>query len=198
MKERWKKVERFEECYKISNFGRLIKTLNLKDGTKKQIEIKPVKVGKTNFSFLLTKPGAFSNKQKDIELYEYRGRMRPKGSRGKRYTIQRLVAMHFMKNFNENLDVTHKDGDQMNNKINNLHQISKFILMKQSSAVPVIQKDLNDKILKKFNSVSDAGRSIVEKKLCKSNSYLNATSNIHNCLSGKTKTAYNFKWEYIR
>ena len=50
----------------------------------------------------------------------------------------------------------------------------------------VIQKDLNDKILKIYPTASEAGRQLG----------LKSWSQISNCCTGRRKTAYGYKWEY--
>lgn len=54
-----------------------------------------------------------------------------------------------------------------------------------SKYVPVLQYDLNNNLLNRFNSITDAAKNIDKD-----------TSHIVSCCKGRRKTAYGFIWKY--
>lgn len=94
MREVWKYIKGYAGLYKISNFGKIWS--KGREGTKGGI-------------LLLTR---------SKKGYLYVG-LRKEGHQ-KRYRVSRLVAETFIPNFNNKLEVNHKDGIKINNELTNL------------------------------------------------------------------------------
>lgn len=112
------------------------------------------------------------------------------------FYIHRLVADAFIPNPMGKEQVNHKDEDKYNNNINNLewvtfkenmnHGTKQDRESKIKTKYHVEQYDLNDNLIKKWFNL----REIIL------NTNYNK-SNIQNCCTGKSKTAYGYKWRYI-
>lgn len=103
----------------------------------------------------------------------------------KKYLIHRLVAEAFIKNPNHLPQINHKDEDGTNNTATNLEWCNTIYNCTYSQGVPVKQMTLQGKVIKIFESISQAGR------MTKSDFRL-----IHAVCNGKRKTHNNYKWEY--
>jgi hypothetical protein len=108
-KEIWKDIQNFEGLYQISNLGRvksLDRYIELKNGTNRFVKGRVLKPSKHK-----TKPSYYN-----VIL----------SNKGKRYSmsIHRLVAEHFIPNKDGKPQVNHKDGDKLNNKVNNLEWVT--------------------------------------------------------------------------
>lgn len=118
--------------------------------------------------------------------------------------IHRLVAEAFLENPNNYSEVNHKDGNTLNNAVDNLEWCTHYHNMHHalenglidrtlqrgklnSHAKPIIQKALTGEIVKEWDCAYDAQR---EK------GYL--ASSISSCCTHRKhyKTAYGFIWEY--
>lgn len=93
-------------------------------------------------------------------------------SRQQRFYIHRLVAEHFLENTDKaKTFVNHKDGNKLNNNVNNLewvsprennlHYYQKLRAEKQEKKqfqkpIPVIQYDLNGNEIARYDSISKA------------------------------------------
>lgn len=178
--EIWKDIEGYEGIYQISNLGRV-------KSTRKNI-IRNNQNGKDGY--------------KIISLWN-------KG-KGKTFSIHRLVAETFIPNPDSKPVVNHIDGNKQNNNADNLEWctnsendlhafrlglrtvnktgIGRFgNLNGASKSVYMLDKD-TEKIIKKFNSLADAGRFLGRNA--------NHMSHIAQQINGKRKTAYGYKWRY--
>lgn len=102
MKEKWKPIKNYENYYEISNLG------NVKSLDRKIINNK-------GFSF---KKGIFLIKRNHTSGY-YQVCLCKKGIKKYKY-IHRLVAEHFLKNYDELLVINHLDGNKLNNIYTNI------------------------------------------------------------------------------
>ena len=108
--------------------------------------------------------------------------------------IHRLVAETFL-GIN-NLQVNHKDENKHNNNIDNLEFVTHKENMnygtkqdresKSKTKYHVNQYDKNGKFIKQWFNLREIALSTEYKK-----------SNIQHCCLGKTKYAYDYKWEYV-
>ena len=115
-------------------------------------------------------------------------------SKRKNYKIHRLVAITFLTNPNNLEVVNHKDGNKINNCLENLEwvtlsenaQHSATVLGKTKKTTPVKQLDLNGNCIAIYCSVKDAAY------------YSGAsTKKIPSVCTGIEKTAGGYKWEYV-
>ena len=109
--------------------------------------------------------------------------------------IHRLVAIHFIDNSENKREVNHKDGNKLNNNLNNLewvttsenqkHRHSIGIRKTSNRKVGMFDKDGN--LIQEFNSIVEAYQT------------LNKPSrvNIDKAIQGKQKTAYGYIWKYL-
>lgn len=115
---------------------------------------------------------------------------------GKRtkYLLHRLVAQTFLKEQDSKIEVNHKDGNKLNNNVENLEWCTRIEnirhsidtgLRKISKGRAVLQKDMKGNVLKEHKSIRSAGRSIGK-----------GMGNIANCCRGAIKSAYGYVWEY--
>lgn len=177
MEEIWRDIDNYNGIYQISNLG------NIKSLARKVIQ----KNGKVIFLRDRTlKPVMTKNGYLQIIL--------SKNKKTERKYVHRLVAQAFIKNFNEKLEVNHKDFNRSNNNLNNLECIThaenyNYSFSKGRIPAPPPQKPKKIKCLidnKVFNSLIEAAE------------YYNVNSSmICNQLKGRTKTVKGLKFKYI-
>lgn len=188
MKEIWKDIIGYEKEYQISNYGR-IKAKQKTDRFGRVYNerlIKPHKQHKGNNQYINVVLSKNGNKNG--------------------YYIHRLVMKHFSNNYDEKLQVNHKDGNKENNRIDNLEMVTISENLKHSYRVlgrkkikalkgiagyanktskPVIQYDMNGNIVNKYGSANQA--SIITKI---------DYSTIKQVCRGVGKTAGGYIWRY--
>jgi hypothetical protein len=116
----------------------------------------------------------------------------------KHHCIHRLLALHFIdkpENYNDKWIVNHKDGNKLNNSIENLEWMSAsdntqhaYETGARKTARPIIQKDLDGNIVQEYLNATHASR------------VLNLGHNLNSqilraCKNPSKSVAFGFKWE---
>lgn len=185
MKYKWineiKGLEKIEG-YKIYEDGKIESNLKFSGNTRKYLignigkELKP----------MLTRKGYLK-----VEL------------KGKGHYIHRLVGLAFIPNKHDKPQINHKDGNKLNNNVNNLEWVTgqENHTHKMLNGLNVtlsgqdhyrIKKvgiyDLAGNYIKSFFSITEAMKQL---------NLLNKQGNICACLKGRQKTAYGYIWKYL-
>jgi hypothetical protein len=178
IEEVWKDIKGYEGLYQVSNLGR-VKSL------ERTIKHKTCYGGFYHVKGKILKPkidkdGYFRIGLKKDKIKKY-------------YFIHRLVAITFINNPNNFLQVNHKDENKRNNQVNNLEWCnSKYNInygngIKKSALTrskKIIQYDLNNNYIKTWDTMNDAIR------------FYNGNTQICQCCKGKRKNANGYKWKY--
>lgn len=136
--EVWKLISDYPN-YSISNLGRV----------------------KSNVTGRILKSAVGSNGYCTVVLYS--------NGRGKSHTIHRLVAKHFLEDYSDTLEVNHKDEDKANNAISNLEMCTRVYNRcygtaterhKKKLSLPVVQKSIEGKVIRAFDSIKEASRAL--------------------------------------
>lgn len=102
--------------------------------------------------------------------------------------VHKLVAMTFLCENSNGLDINHKDGNKLNNNVNNLEYLSRSENIKHSYRVLQRKRHLSTRVLcidtnEIFNSINEAS---IKKNI-------NPTS-ISHVINNRNKTAGGLKW----
>ena len=179
MQEIWKDIKGYEGLYQVSDLGR-VKSLKRykKNHTKLQlIEGKIMSIHKQY--------GKKDNEYLSIVLY--------KNNIAKNKFIHRLVAEAFLDNYDENLQVNHKDGNKLNNNVENLEMLTRNenvlhaynVLKRKHIENIVLQFDLQNNLINEYINVCEASRKTNICRTC-----------ISDCCNNKLKTAGGYIWKY--
>ena len=189
MKEEiWKDIEGYEGLYQVSNFGSVKRLESIVSATSKK---------GNEFKIIVPKKIL---KNRLCCGYYIVGLC--KDSKSKNYRVNRLVAKAFIPNPNNYPCVNHKDGNKLNNDVDNLEWCTYSYNNKEAYRLglkkptwtgrcydkhptnqKVIQLDLDDKEIKLWNSIQQA------------QDYLKI-NNISAVCRKKQKTAGGYKWKY--
>ena len=179
MQEIWKDVKGYEDKYQVSNLGRVKskeRYFNNNGGYQKvneKILSQHKQYGKEDNEYRVVN---FSIKHKTINKY-----------------VHRLVAQAFLDDYDEKLEVNHKDGNKTNNNINNLEMMTRSenklhayrVLKRKTNGKAILQYDLNNNFIKEYESACSASR---ETNICR--------SAINDCCRGRCKTAGGYIWKF--
>lgn len=105
-----------------------------------------------------------------------------KDGKEKKYMIHRLVAETYIPNPNNLHEVDHIDNNKTHNYVNNLQWLSHKDNSRKSNNKPILQFDLNGNFIREWECAYDVGKVAVK--------------SINNCLKGRYKSAYGYKWVY--
>ena len=178
MEIEWKEVAGYEGLYEVSNTGKVRTIGHFTRGHRippRELKVKTHK----------------SQRYARARLY--------KDGISKDLAVHRLVAAAFVQNPHNKPQVNHIDGDRTNNNASNLewctqaennrHAIDNGLqnpyIAIEATKKPVLQIDLEGNIVKKWDSLTDAARTLRLQ-----------VSNISHCCSGRIKTTGGFKWAY--
>lgn len=196
MNEIWKDIPGYEGKYEVSNLGR----------------VRSLKFNKTK----ILKQDTNKRGYKRVNLY--------KNGKKKNYWVHRLVAIAFISNPNNYKEVNHKDENTSNNNVKNLEwctreynnnygtrtkraseskkgkphseetkkKISeshkgKYKGKDHPKSKSILMYDKEGNFIRKFDCIADANEYFGKDRYC---------SSIACCLTGRTKTAYNYIFKY--
>lgn len=171
--EIWKDIPGYEGLYQVSNIGN-VKSLRFN-------KIKSMK--------------------KFLDKYGYHFVRLIKDKKGKWHKVHRLVAMAFLENYSEELQVNHKNEVKTDNSVENLEMCTNYYNATYGSrkllhTKPIIQATLDGTPIKEWVSAKEVERELGFKSTC-----------IYDCCRGYLKDshsgkvypvhqAYGFKWYY--
>lgn len=169
--EIWKDVKGYEGLYEVSNFGRVKSHIKIGSPTYYKI---PMLSASGYFTVCLSKNGKVCHS----------------------IGIHRLVAEAFIPNFDTTkTEVNHKDGDKLNNYVDNLEWVSRkenneraVKLGLRKYVRKIEQYTLDGELLNIFNSSAEAGEFLGKKR--------RTNTHIIRCCKGEISTAYGYKWRY--
>lgn len=180
--EKWKPINGYENLYMISNKGN-VKSLDRIVYQKAKSGIaRHVYKGK-NIKQTLQKNGYYT-----VDLH--------KNGKFIRFSVHRLVGIHFIKNPKNKPYINHLDANKQNNVYNNLEWCTQseniqYAYDNKTKIAPhqrkVGQYTLSHDLINTWDSLTEAERQtgIFE-------------SNIYKCCRNKRKTAGGFIWKYIQ
>lgn len=177
--EVWRDIKGYEGLYQISNLGRVRGLDRYSNNYSNYL------TGKTNKRKIY---GRILTNKKGKYLFV----MLSKNGRYKTKSIHRLIAEAFIENPNNYNCVNHIDGNKYNNSINNLEWCTtsennthayRNGLNKRNKEV--LQYDKKGKLIKKWNSVRQAGKELGI-----------SFTQIGACARGELPHAHNYIWKY--
>lgn len=188
--EIWKDIKDYEDCYEVSNMGRVRR-----------------KPGYVNVSECISPSGKRKINGKIIKLEKKRdGYLQVglwKNSKAKKATVHRLVAIAFLENDDpeHKTEVNHINCNKQDNRAVNLEWVTprqnkdhakenNLYFSPRKKLVKCKQLNLT------FESSYAAAEYINNKYFGNSKSVSNMSAKIRTCCLGKQKIAYGFNWEH--
>lgn len=172
LNEEFRDVEEYKGLYQVSNYGRV----------KRLSKMVNTSIKNSKFRCLREKILKSLNNGKN-----YLSVMLVKENNVKYCKVHRLVAEAFIPNPNNFPQVNHKDYNRENNRVYNLEWCTLQYNNEYSHNKLIYQKDLNNTIIKKWESIIKASKAL----------RINS-KNITTCCKGKRKTAGGYMWEYVK
>lgn len=177
MEEIWKDIEGYEGLYQVSNLGR-VKSFYAKNG-------------RLSIQSHILKP--------KIDKYGYLKLTLCKDKNYKYVTVHRLVATTFIDNLENKPEVNHKDGNKLNNYVNNLEWVTglenihhafdtgltKKTPLNNPKSIKVSQYDLDGNFIKTFPSTKEVERQL---GFC--------ACSVSRAAKSKSHFSHNFLWRY--
>lgn len=110
-----------------------------------------------------------------------------KNGKVKHFYVHRLVTDAYLPNPDNLPQVNHKDENKANNCLQNLELCdskynNNYGTRTDKYKKPILQFDLDGNFVREWPSATDVGKEV--------------KGNICNCLKGKQKSAYGYKWKY--
>ena len=190
MKEIWQDIKNCEEYYQVSNMGRILS----KDRMSNNNGYEYVRKGR----ILKGVPNSRGYLRVQLKIK----------NETKVVFIHRMVAIMFIPNPNNKLEVNHMDSNHQNNALSNLewtthmenmhhaidkgrfkesfsNTLDKFKADRESKQKAVIGTNIKTGEKVKYNTINEAGRH-----------FKNAAAHICNCCKGTAQTSCGYTWEY--
>ena len=180
--EIWKQIKNYENCYEVSNEGR-VRSVDRKTNTALKHQTQVIKKGK------ILKPNIKRG---------YLTIVLTKENKRKTVTIHRLVAEAFIPNKQE--CVNHKNAIKTDNRVENLEWCNHKENTQHASKLGLIVNKHRKKILcielnKEFASSYQAAEWLNKEKYNYSKNIRNMSKNIRAASSGKRKSCFGYKWK---
>lgn len=163
MKEEWKDIEGYNGKYRISNHGKIVNTDFFNKGIA--VQLKPT----------VSPAGEFVN------LHTNGG-----GHRGR--TVHRLVAEAFIPNPDNLPEVRHKDGNKLNNHVDNLEWVEHHMAKvgREPNRAKRIKAVTEDGKVEYYSSATEASEALGVTKQA-----------VNQAVNGHTHTCCGRTWYYI-
>lgn len=187
VKEVWKPVKGFEGFYEISNYGRV--------KSKERYVLcknKPTKIKGKILKFGINSSG-------------YCFVIMVKDNIRKMHLVHRLVAEHFIPNVNNLPQINHIDENKENNHVSNLEWCTakynvNYGMRSQKVSEKLRGRYNREDISKKIKQLSKEGMLIhIFPSIREANRAIGKPSrHISECCHHKRKTAYGYRWEFVK
>lgn len=187
IQEKWKDIPGYKGIYQASSLGRIRSVeryIKCNVSNQHKVNIKT----KRHIKEKILKCGIDKDGYKKISL--------SKDGKTKYFRVCRLIAMTFIPNENQSLQVNHKDENKKNDCIDNLEWCTckynqnygtRNKRISRSRMREVYKLDLNGNFIEKFKSIIDASKS-------SNRNYRNISA----VCNGKQKTCGGYKWVYAK
>lgn len=180
--ESWKDIPGYEGIYQASNLGR-IKVLSR--------IIYVTRSGYRTGSYSYVAP------EKIMSLSirtNYLGVTLTKDGCNRNYTVHRLIAKTFLEDYNDKLEINHKDENKLNNCVSNLEMCTRAynknygtgnVRSAKHRSKSVQQLDKSGNIIREWSSINEAYRQTGT-----------SLKDIWRCCNNEKATAKGYKWRY--